>query len=89
MTYRKQIGGIRRFVSSNCLNITNLGARLFIADKAAAAVAEGDMVNSGDVIGAVGDTAQIEVALASHLHFALDRNGTWIDPVEYISPSAK
>ena len=56
---------------------------------AAAAVSEGDMVNSGDVIGAVGDTAQIEVAQATHLHFALDRNGTWIDPVEYISPSAK
>lgn len=56
---------------------------------AAAAVSEGDMVNSGDVIGAVGDTAQIEVTQATHLHFALDRNGTWIDPVEYINPSAK
>ena len=55
----------------------------------AAAVSECYMLNSGDVIGAVGDTAQIEVAQATHLHFALDRNGTWIDPVEYISPSAK
>ena len=56
---------------------------------AAASVTEGDMVNSGDVIGAVGDTAQIELAEATHLHFALDRNGTWIDPVDFIDPSTK
>lgn len=52
-------------------------------------VKEGDFVNSGDVIGAVGDTAQIEVAEATHLHFALDRSGVWIDPVDFISPSTK
>ncbi len=56
---------------------------------AAMSVSEGDTVNSGDVIGAVGDTAQIEVAQPTHLHFALDRNGTWIDPADFISPSTK
>lgn len=75
----------------NCINIDhgNGVTGHYYGLTAAAAVAEGDMVNSGDVIGAVGDTAQIEVALATHLHFALDRNGTWIDPVDFISPSTK
>lgn len=56
---------------------------------ASVSVTEGDFVNSGDVIGSVGDTAQIEVAQATHLHFALDRNGVWIDPADHISPSTK
>ena len=42
---------------------------------AAAAVSEGDMVNSGDVIGAVGDTAQIEVAQATHLRLTATAHG--------------
>lgn len=54
-----------------------------------AQVSEGDRVNSGDTIGSVGDTAQIEVSLPSHLHFALERNQRWIDPIEFISPSTK
>ena len=49
-------------------------------------VKEGDTVNSGDVIGSIGDTAEIEAAEPSHLHFALKRNGEWIDPVGYIDP---
>ena len=52
-------------------------------------VSEGDFVNSGDVIGAVGDTAQIEIAQPTHLHFALERNGSWIDPVDILDPSSK
>ena len=42
-------------------------------------VKEGDEVNAGEVIGAVGDTAQAEVAELSHLHFGLKKNGQWID----------
>ena len=52
----------------------------------AVAVKEGDEVQSGQTIGAVGDTAEIEAAMPSHLHFALKRNGSWIDPIDYISP---
>ncbi len=52
----------------------------------AVAVKEGDMVQSGQTIGAVGDTAEIEAAMPSHLHFALKRNGSWIDPIDYIAP---
>ncbi len=53
------------------------------------AVREGDSVQAGQTIGAVGDTAEIEAAMASHLHFGLKKNGEWIDPVTYIEPSAK
>lgn len=49
-------------------------------------VEEGDTVDSGQVIGMVGDTAQIEIAEPEHLHFALRRNGEWIDPISYIDP---
>lgn len=49
-------------------------------------VSVGDEVKSGTIIGTIGDTAEIEAAMASHLHFGLKRNGKWIDPIEYISP---
>lgn len=52
-------------------------------------VSEGDQVNAGEVIGAVGDTAQAEVAELSHLHFGLKKNGEWIDPIEFIDPATK
>lgn len=35
----------------------------------------------GDVIGTVGNTAEIEQALPSHLHFAMKKDGNWINPV--------
>ena len=54
----------------------------------ATTVIEGDEVNSGEVIGAVGDTAEIEAAEGSHLHFAVKRNGSWIDPISFIDPNS-
>lgn len=50
------------------------------------AVKEGDKVQSGQTIGAVGDTAEIEAAMGSHLHFGLKKNGEWIDPISFIDP---
>jgi murein DD-endopeptidase MepM/ murein hydrolase activator NlpD len=50
-------------------------------------VTEGDEVSAGQIIGAVGDTASCESAELSHLHFALKKNGEWIDPIAYIDPS--
>lgn len=47
-------------------------------------VVEGDKVNAGQVIGSVGDTAECEAAELSHLHFGLKKNGSWIDPIEFI-----
>lgn len=55
---------------------------------AAISVEEGDTVQSGEVIGAIGDTAQIEAAEPSHLHFGLKKNGEWIDPISFIDPNS-
>ena len=52
----------------------------------AVTVSEGDKVEAGQVIGAVGDTAEIEAAEASHLHFGVKKNGNWVDPIAYIDP---
>ena len=54
----------------------------------AVTVLEGDEVDSGDVIGAVGDTAEIEASEVSHLHFGVKRNGSWIDPISFIDPNS-
>lgn len=51
-------------------------------------VIEGDEVDSGEAIGAVGDSAEIEAAEPSHLHFGLKRNGQWIDPITFIDPDS-
>lgn len=48
-------------------------------------VAEGQSVSAGTVIGAVGDTAANEISEAPHLHFAVKKNGEWIDPIALIS----
>lgn len=44
-------------------------------------VSVGQEVSSGDVIGAVGNTAEIEIAEGPHLHFGVRKNGDWIDPL--------
>lgn len=44
-------------------------------------VQQGDMLVSGDLIGTVGDTADIESALAPHLHIEMLHNGNYIDPM--------
>lgn len=48
-------------------------------------VSEGDETGAGTVIGKVGDTAECEAAEEPHLHFAMKKNGTWIDPAEVLS----
>ena len=49
-------------------------------------VVAGDKVSAGQVIGTVGNTADIESDMAPHLHFALKYGNEWIDPVSYIEP---
>lgn len=44
-------------------------------------VQQGDMLVSGDIIGTVGDTADIESALSPHLHIEMLHNGNYIDPL--------
>ncbi len=52
-------------------------------------VKEGDKLNSGDVIGTVGDTSISELADEAHLHFAIKVNGVSVNPLDYISEDSK
>ena len=48
------------------------------------AVATGDYVSAGDVIGAVGDTALCEIGQGTHLHFAMMLDGASVNPLDYL-----
>lgn len=50
------------------------------------AVKTGQQVQAGTVIGAVGQSAQSEISLVPHLHFAMMKNGQPIDPLVTIKP---
>ena len=47
-------------------------------------VAAGDQVVTGQVIGAVGDTALCETGEVCHLHFAMTKDGVSVDPGDYL-----
>ncbi len=47
-------------------------------------VKAGQEVKMGEIIGQVGDTAEIECKLDSHLHFGITENGSWVDPVAFV-----
>ena len=44
-------------------------------------VKKGQKVEAGDVIGSVGSTAQAEIGLVPHLHFAMMKDGKYVDPL--------
>jgi len=48
------------------------------------AVSVGDKVETGTVLGAIGDTADIESSLPAHLHFELLQGKTYLNPEEYL-----
>lgn len=50
-------------------------------------VSVGDTVKGGEVIGAVGESAIIEIAEDPHLHFELQVDGARVDPLDYITAS--
>ncbi|MCR5718878.1 MAG: M23 family metallopeptidase [Oscillospiraceae bacterium] len=54
----------------------NLGSSL--------SVSEGDTVEAGTVIGAVGQTADAESTLPPHVHFEVMKDGRFIDPETYL-----
>lgn len=45
----------------------------------------GDIMVSGDLIGTVGNTADIESAVAPHLHMEVMHNGNYIDPLSVLN----
>ena len=47
-------------------------------------VQEGDVIAAGDLIGVVGNTADIESAAEPHLHIELSHNGKYVDILNYI-----
>lgn len=53
------------------------------------AVKEGDSVESGALIGKVGDSSISELADEAHLHFAIKVNGVSVNPLDYISEDSK
>ena len=48
------------------------------------AVESGDTVETGTIIGAVGDTAIAESGMPAHLHLEVSLNGMLVDPAEYL-----
>lgn len=48
------------------------------------AVAAGDTVTAGQVIGCVGDTALLESAVGDHVHFSVSCNGESVDPAKFL-----
>ena len=49
------------------------------------AVMAGQVLERGDVIGAIGDTAEAEGLLEPHLHFEVLRNDAYLDPEAFLS----
>lgn len=47
-------------------------------------VTEGESVESGQAIGSVGTTADIECKQEPHLHFEVLKNDVYVDPMEYV-----
>lgn len=54
---------------------------------ASLAVKEGDLVESGQSIGAVGTVPDLESKLASHLHVEVCKNGVYVNPMEWVTAS--
>ena len=51
-------------------------------------VVVGEEVEIGQVIGSVSESAEIEIGLQPHLHFAMKQNGEWVDPLEIMGKTA-
>ena len=49
----------------------------------------GDVVEQGDVIACVGDSAISEIADEPHVHFELKINGSSVNPLDYITEDSK
>ena len=45
---------------------------------------EGQLINQGDIVGKVGNTAVFEISDGPHLHFEMSENGNKIDPLSVI-----
>lgn len=48
-------------------------------------VTPGQLVQAGDQIGCVGQTAMLETAIGEHVHFSVSCNGSYVDPTEFLA----
>lgn len=48
----------------------------------------GAVVEKGQLIGAVGNTALVEIAQEPHLHFEMTLGGAYVDPLDYLESKA-
>ena len=75
-----------------CVSIAHTGAGVSIYKnldpELPVGITVGARVSAGDVIGAVGESAIIEVADEPHLHFELTVSGEHVDPMEYLDPAS-
>jgi len=72
----------------NCMSIEHKGGMLTVYKNLSpdlpAGIVAGVSVGEGEIIAAVGESAIIESADESHLHFEVFLNGNAVDPAEYI-----
>lgn len=58
-----------------------------LAPDSTGALTVGDRVEMGQTIGAIGESALIEIAEAPHVHVEMTVDGKYVDPIEYMSVS--
>lgn len=75
-----------------CIAITHSGGAMTVyknlSEELAEGITEGASVAAGALIGAVGNTAMIEIAEDPHLHFEMTVDGIAVDPLDYFDESA-
>lgn len=69
-----------------CITLSHEGnvQTMYKGLKAKTDVKVGQNVSVGSIIGYVGNTAEVEIAEDSHLHYAAKKDGNWIDPLELV-----
>lgn len=55
-----------------------------LSEELPSTIREGCTVTGGQLIGAIGETALIEIAESPHLHFAMTSNAVSVDPTDYL-----
>ncbi len=58
-----------------------------LAPDSSGSLSVGDRVEMGQTIGAIGESALIEIAEAPHVHVEMTINGNYVDPIQYMSVS--